>query len=245
MTKFWDEGQVKTRLGASIGMTRAAEIHRLFVIHLCRVLSNFEGHRILCLSPSSRQQPLRLELQALNLDDRWQIEAQADGDLGNRMAYWFDQVLGGQHSQDFHAILIGADCPTIPVELITEAGRQLSSHDVVVGPTFDGGYYLIGIAAPWNRDRFHGLFHHMPWSTDQVITVTRQRIADAGLRCYELATREDIDTVQDLNRLRDQLAAAVAASTTEPTGERWLELQHAIEGILHQPDEPRTPVPRL
>jgi rSAM/selenodomain-associated transferase 1 len=234
MTKFWDDGQVKTRLGASIGMERAAAIHRLFVLHLCRALSNFEGDRIICLSPATRHPRLRLELQALNLEERWQIIAQADGDLGNRMACWFELVFQGQQTEGSHAILIGADCPTIPLALVAEAGCQLASHDVVLGPTVDGGYYLIGIAAPWNRTRFRQLFDQMPWSTDRVMPVTRQRIAEAGLRCFELPTYEDIDTVMELDRLRDQLAA-VDSPERERTAGGWHELRGAIESILNGP----------
>ena len=93
MAKYWDVGMVKTRLGGSIGMHRAASLHRLFLMHLCQSLSAFNAHREVCLSPSSRTKDFYYELNQRGLENTWRVVPQADGDLGNRIAQWFDTSL--------------------------------------------------------------------------------------------------------------------------------------------------------
>ena len=207
MTKYWDVGKVKTRLGATIGMPQAALLHRLFFTHLCQSLSALRGRRIVCLAPDSKLESFRSELRSLQLDQSWETICQAEGCLGNRMQNWFESVLQDPRRPTSKAILIGADCPTVSVELIEKACDELESHDVVLGPAADGGYYLIGLASPWTSLRFQTVFHEIPWSTNRVLSITRERLVDAGLSFCELEVREDIDTLAELNRLREQLAS--------------------------------------
>jgi glycosyltransferase A (GT-A) superfamily protein (DUF2064 family) len=75
--------------------------------------------------------------------------------------------------------------------------------DVVLGPTEDGGYYLIGVRAPHRE-----LFEKMPWSTSEVLEITRRRAAAAGLRALCLSSWFDVDTPDDLERLRATLDQA-------------------------------------
>ncbi len=121
------------------------------------------------------------------------------------------------------AILLGADCPTIRPELISTADQLLNVHDIVLGPACDGGYYLIGLRGRWEHDRFESLFHEMPWSTPEVLEITRSRAAAAGLSYAELETGEDVDTVVELNNLLSSL------------GERDAGLRSAIEKIMADP----------
>lgn len=207
MTKFWDVGAVKTRLGSSIGAGPAARIHRLFVMHLCKSLSSFDGHRVVCLAPESRAGALRQELCRSGLQQDWQIVGQAGGDLGNRMAQWFEATFRDQSRPADRAILIGADCPLISPSLIVEADHQLASHDAVFGPAADGGYYLIGMGASVATNRLRSIFDRIPWSTERVMEITRTRLAAAGLSWHELPQQEDVDTVEDLNRLQAILAS--------------------------------------
>ena len=127
------------------------------------------------------------------------------------------------------AILIGADCPAaLDAEQLIRAGEALRTHDVVLGPARDGGYYLIGLRGPWksHASRFESLFRDIPWSTDRVGDVTRAKLRSAGLAAFELAIQEDIDTIAELNRLRATLATANA---------QHLGLRDEIEAILTPP----------
>lgn len=211
MMKYWDVGQVKTRLGATIGMHRAAALHRLFVSHLCRTLADVADWNIVSLAPDLRLGRFRSDLRSWGLDDRWNMLPQGDGDLGQRMQRWFVHCLGGARPgsgpRSVRAILIGADCPQLESDHIRQADRLLQRHDAVVGPAADGGYYLLGLRGPWESHAasFESLFHDVPWSTEDVLRITQDRLARARLSVALLDRREDIDTNIQLNRLRESL----------------------------------------
>jgi len=240
MTKYWDVGKVKTRLGSSIGMRRAASLHRLFLMHLCESLVDFHAQREVCLSPSSRAEEFFIELKQLGLEHSWRVVSQADGDLGNRIVHWFDTTFSSQFDP-VQALLIGADCPTLSVGLIAEASDRLAAHDVVLGPAVDGGYYLIGISAPWRRSRFLPLFDRIAWSTEKVLCQTRQRLAESGLSWYELETREDVDTLTELDRLRIQLRTNASDIEDSAAAENSQHLLRSIDEIMNDDSDSANP----
>jgi uncharacterized protein len=138
------------------------------------------------------------------------------------MERWFSSTLTGPTQL---SILIGADCPRLQCSDIELADQLLRTHDVVLGPAMDGGYYLIGLRGSWScQGKAYGsLFHDIPWSTDQVLAITRDRLKTAGLSYAELPAREDVDTVRELNNLRDWLEANQAECP---------ELRSGIQAIL-------------
>lgn len=222
MTKYWDIGKVKTRLGISIGMERAGSLHQLFVSHLCASLSDVACRKVVCIAPDHRIMAMETALKSWGLDGQWDVQPQGPGKLGERMQRWFTDHLRNESSR---AILIGADCPRLDAGQIEQASESLQSRDVVVGPAADGGYYLIGLHGSWqsNKSRFEKLFCEVPWSTDQVLSVTRERLEIAGLSFAELQTREDVDTIDELRNLRESLK--------QTTG-RHAELKQGIDRIL-------------
>ncbi|MCP4887330.1 MAG: TIGR04282 family arsenosugar biosynthesis glycosyltransferase [Rubripirellula sp.] len=205
LTKFWEPGRVKTRLGASIGMPRAAAIHKLFVTHLCKQLAACGDHREICLDPPEKVSAFQQTLETLGLEAVWQVTQQNTGSLGSRMHHWFKQRLADH--PDNTAILIGGDCPNLGIEEIETAIRLLRRHQVVLAPAIDGGYTLIGLRGPWRSGtKGHDvLFEQIPWSTDSVLRITRERIREAGFSLAELPTMADIDNREDLDHLRRQL----------------------------------------
>jgi hypothetical protein len=226
MTKYWDVGQVKTRLGASVGMRQAAALHRLFVAHLCTSLAHVAERNTVCLSPDSSLGRFQRALNSWGLEDRWDTMPQGTGNLGERMGRWFERCLDpSSASGSSRAILIGADCPTLDADLIRSAGDSLKKRDVVLGPAADGGYYLIGLRGPWQsrRSEFESLFRDIPWSTDQVMGITRRRLGSAGLSNTELDVREDVDTLAELDHLRQSVAT---------DDDRHAQLKSGIEQIL-------------
>ena len=228
MAKFWEAGKVKTRLGATIGLARAAEIHRIFVAHLCTAHANTGEHRQIAISPYERYDDVASMLSSQPGGTRWEIVDQGTGDLGERMLRWFSESLIDAESA---AILIGADCPTVRPELIELAGQMLQQQDVVVGPARDGGYYLIGLSGPWTgrEAQLSALFQDIPWSTSGVLHATRIRANESGLSLAELETAEDVDTIAELNRLLSRL-------DTEDS-----ELKSAIDAILKDPNLAESP----
>jgi glycosyltransferase A (GT-A) superfamily protein (DUF2064 family) len=96
------------------------------------------------------------------------------------------------HGNPFSAIIIGTDCPDLNESLILQAFDALTHSDVVLGPTYDGGYYLIGM-----KQIYPFLFEDMPWSTEEVFRQTIDRIESHSLRCTVLQKLLDIDYEAD------------------------------------------------
>lgn len=120
------------------------------------------------------------------------LKQQPDGDLGQRMhAAIADSAAPGG------TLVIGTDCPALSPELLRQAAGALHEHDAVVIPAEDGGYVLIGLRQPVWR-----VFEDVAWSSAQVMTQTRLRLAEAGLRWQELSPLWDVDHGADLDRLR-------------------------------------------
>ena len=91
------------------------------------------------------------------------------------------------------AILVGTDMPSLPASYYGQAVSLLSDHDLVLGPSLDGGYYLIGLKRP-----IPDLFTGIPWSTDRVFSLTRTKAEALGLNTALLPTCRDVDTIEDL-----------------------------------------------
>ncbi len=130
------------------------------------------------------------------LNDDWPSEhfikdLQVNGNLGDRIGAAFQTVF----SKKEKVIIIGSDCPEISTEIIEEAFDKLDLADVVIGPTYDGGYYLIGMK------KYHAsLFEDIAWSTEQVLTQTKAKITQEGLLFTLLKTLSDLDYEEDLNK---------------------------------------------
>lgn len=92
------------------------------------------------------------------------------------------------------AVIIGTDCIDISNDLISQAFAELDRTDVVLGPTQDGGYYLLGL-----KKLIPEIFNNVDWSTDRVLNQTLKTLREKGLRFQLLQTLKDIDTANDLN----------------------------------------------
>jgi rSAM/selenodomain-associated transferase 1 len=95
-----------------------------------------------------------------------------------------------------HVLIVGTDVPSLPLKHYQEALGLLDTHDLVLGPALDGGYYLIGLNKPTPA-----LFENIPWSTDRVLSLTREKADSLGVRTALLPAWRDIDTIDDLNTL--------------------------------------------
>jgi glycosyltransferase A (GT-A) superfamily protein (DUF2064 family) len=93
-------------------------------------------------------------------------------------------------------LLAGSDSPDLPICLLEEVLAKLPETDVAVIPCHDGGYALVGMGQPTTE-----LFDCIPWSSSQVLDVTRQRCRQLGLSLYETAAWHDLDELEDLRRL--------------------------------------------
>lgn len=121
--------------------------------------------------------------------------------------------LGGAFARGFaegyrRVLIVSSDSPTLPAAVLTAAFAALADHDLVLGPTLDGGYYLIGLQEPQPR-----LFEEIAWSTAVVYAQTLARAAERGLRVRATPEWPDVDTIADLAPLAEACAAGAAAHT--------------------------------
>lgn len=128
---------------------------------------------------------------------------QQGADLGERLAHAFEVELALAGP----VLLIGSDTPSLTAGHLDAAFAALEHHDVVVGPTLDGGYWGLGLRSPAAT-----LFHDIPWSTREVLVRTLVRAHSAGLRVTTVDTLEDVDTPHDLALLVGALAAGRGAA---------------------------------
>ncbi|HMH49580.1 MAG TPA: TIGR04282 family arsenosugar biosynthesis glycosyltransferase [Candidatus Acidoferrum sp.] len=212
MAKAPDAGGVKTRLCPPLSPREAAALARGFLRDRIAQVRALTGARpLIAYTPASERE--RFE----RLAPDFALIAQRGPDLGARMRSTLATLLAAGHPA---AMAIGTDTPTLPTRVIQQAVDRLAAADVdvVLGPAEDGGYYLIGVRADHPT-----LFDDVPWSTREVLEVTLRRARVAGLRTVCLGAWFDVDTPDDLTRLRLALAESPHAA---PATSRFLE-RHA------------------
>ncbi len=185
-------GIVKTRLASTLGPAGAAALYRAFVDDMCARLA---PRLPLALAAESSTAGVRVAQIARRY--RLPVLDQGAGDLGARMR----RVAETAFARARRVVLIGSDLPTIPVAHVTGALGALGRARVVLGPSLDGGYYLLGLRRPL-VDVFTGI----PWSTDRVLARTLARLARARVRPRFVPCWYDVDTAADVELLRRHLA---------------------------------------
>lgn len=178
-------GQVKTRLCPPLSHLEAAELYRVSLEETVQRLA--AGPFTPVLFYAGELDYFRTTFPGLLLCP------QGEGDLGQRMERALLTLLqAGCRS----ALLVGSDSPDLPLALLESAFTALETVAAVVSPAADGGYVLIG------ESRHHPeLFREIPWSSDLVLGLTRQRAAAAGIPLRELAGWEDVDDLDSLRAL--------------------------------------------
>ncbi|HCU89236.1 MAG TPA: hypothetical protein DGR97_04810 [Gammaproteobacteria bacterium] len=181
-------GNVKTRLAATVGESAAAEIYAQL---LSRSLSIAERSRFstrYLFAADSEE----IDYFAGRLaNDMWQVRVQCQGDIGQRMEHAIALVLR-RHQ---FVVLVGSDVADSKTMDLDHAWKLLSSRSksAVVGPSVDGGYWLIGL-----RKTEPMIFRGIPWSTDRVFRTTIARMDGLGLEVNCLVPRHDVDEAADL-----------------------------------------------
>jgi rSAM/selenodomain-associated transferase 1 len=180
-------GGVKTRLAAGLGDDAALELYRNFVSDILETIENSGLPCIAFFYPPDAE-----AMVSDWLGPRHRHLPQEGTDLGERMKNAFKRVF--QEEQD-RAIIIGSDIPDLPTRLLNEALESLGRHDCVIGPAFDGGYYLIGFSKAGFRP---GVFDNIAWSTEGVYADTMRRLKRDGAMVHVLPLRRDVDAIDDL-----------------------------------------------
>ena len=195
-----EPGKTKTRLIPILGKHGAAQLHKgLIQKLLLEINENKEKEITYEMAVAGDLQTnsfswLQDEFaMATNFTKTITIKQQQGQDLGQRMALAF--ATGFQRGYE-EIILLGTDSPEITKETINQAFAKLALHDVVLGPTMDGGYILIG-----QKKANAKLFSNIQWSTDKVLGQTISRCKEQGLTVAKLSPVRDIDHPSDLQTL--------------------------------------------
>jgi hypothetical protein len=196
MTKVPRAGRVKTRLTPPLTPEEAAALNICFLRDTAAAIAQAgeKAQGIGCYTPVGEEDAYRDIFTAT-----FQLIPQRDGNFGERLIGATEDLF----SVGFAAVcLIDSDSPTVPADAFAEAVKTLSQPNelVVLGPSDDGGYYLIGTKQP-HRELFEGI----DWSTERVLRQTQDQAEKAGLGVHLLPRGFDVDDEASFRRLQDEL----------------------------------------
>ena len=225
--KYWEPGKVKTRLARSIGPDAAGAVYLAFLKTLLwRFGSDCAAGRAelltrIAITPWEKRDAFAsLAEQQSPGGTLWEFCRQSDGDLGQRIEHFFATAF----EQTRRAILIGTDSPTLPASRVNQAAWLLKQHEVVLGPTEDGGYYLVAA-----REQVPPIFSDISWSTEQVWRQTVTRLQEARVKFAVLPTWYDVDEIEDLERLLGELSDTL--NQNAETDERFATAQRLTQEL--------------
>ncbi|NOZ23034.1 MAG: glycosyltransferase [Planctomycetes bacterium] len=188
-------GRVKTRLLDRLGAEESARLYEAFLRDTVEKVSRIECHaRCLAYWPEAA----RSCAEGL-APHGFLLHAQEGGDLGERLAAFFDWYF--DHGIE-RVVVVGSDSPTLPGALIEQALEALYHAPAVVGPCYDGGYYLIGLSRSAPE-----VFHGIDWGSERVFAQTMKRLRSAGMTFRALDPWYDVDTAESLAFLIQHLEA--------------------------------------
>jgi rSAM/selenodomain-associated transferase 1 len=185
-------GRVKTRLAADIGPEAALATYRELLTLTAAAVRAAQVPATVWLADAPTEPALGTAASAARPEWPglpWRVQPAA-GSLGERMAHAFAEAFAAGAGR---VVIIGTDCPGLSADLLRQAFAQLATHDLVVGPATDGGYYLLGMKQLHAR-----LFTDKQWSTATVLPATLADAARLGLRVAQLPTLADVDSAADL-----------------------------------------------
>ena len=185
-TRYPRPGAAKTRLGAAIGMERAADLQAAFIHDELRMLESLGVRVRACCEPSTPLQAYR-DL----FGERLEYVVQRGTDLGERMQNALHDALDAGEGR---AVLIGSDLPDLPAGHVRAAFAALGSTALCLGPAPDGGFHLLGLSAPMPP----GVFAGVDWGGPHVLARTLDNCRRQGLGPAVLETWPDVDTPLDL-----------------------------------------------
>ena len=187
-------GRVKTRLKTVLSEQQCVNLYKAFLRDTYSLSDSLTPLSKILAYDSLKEEPQYLK----KIFRKYYFYKQEGNDLGTRMHNAF---LWGKRSGAKRMVIIGSDSPTLPVQYIQQAFKSLTAHDVVLGPSRDGGYYLIGLIRP-DVD----LFKDVAWSLDQVFKKTVENAQKLKMRVHILKEWHDVDDAESLKYLQKKLS---------------------------------------
>ena len=174
-------GKVKSRLAKGVGKENALTIYKKLLQHTQEVVVQIDCERWVGYSVSVRNNDLWPE-------SNFKKFKQEGADLGKRMQHAFEKAFAAGHTK---VIIVGSDLYDLRPKHIEEALKSLDTHDTVIGPAQDGGYYLLGM-----KTLMPEVFSGKEWGTETVYKATVDNLSQKKLHILE--TLNDIDYAEDL-----------------------------------------------
>lgn len=212
--------QVKTRLQPILSAEQAASLYKAFLKDWCTTLSTLCDYDLIIAYTPPDSQP---DLEKL-IGKKVTYIPQIGIELGERLT---NATKWGAKNGYEKIVIVGSDSPTLPKSYITDAATALDSRDMVIGPSADGGYYLIGFTMNALSKTVPSVFEGIKWSTAQVLQQTLTRIKACKATLKLLPPWYDVDTPEDLELLSTHLQAirlAEGATQADRTEKFLLEL---------------------
>jgi len=202
--KYPTPGNVKTRLAADIGHETAAVVFSRMVCEVIRQVKQANPDVLaIFYDPPEKEAAVRewLGPWVKDFPGDLQFHAQCSGDLGDRLEQAPRTLLS--ENSERSVLIIGTDCIELEPAILQQAWRGLEENpqkNIVIGPVFDGGYYLIGTAHDCPI-----LFRDIPWSQPTTFATTVEKIKANGLDHLCLPKKTDIDTIKEYQPFVSQL----------------------------------------
>ena len=211
-------GQVKTRLIPYLSPEQAASLYQAFLIDWCNALSTIStAQRVIAYTPPEGLNTL----QTLIGEDPVYIP-QVGASLGQRLIAAARWACDQEYTK---FLFVGSDSPTLPTQYVERALDLLESRDIVIGPSVDGGYYLIGFSKHGASLSVPTIFEGIAWSTEVVFRQTLEKIQEINAQLGLLPPWYDVDTPAGLQLLRDHLFGLNIAGENNPAPQTYSKLR--------------------
>ncbi len=187
-TRYPRHGLAKTRLIPALGAAGATSLQQrmteqMFI--LAQALQKIRGLRVEVYYEGGSAKEVRRWVPP-----EYAVKKQSGGDLGKRMRHAVNTAFAGDAAR---TVIIGADCPFLTAKLLDEAFDRLRTHDAVIGPAHDGGYYLLGLCRPADI-----LWENITWGGKSVLRQTLDKCKEHNITVAMLPSLPDIDRPEDL-----------------------------------------------
>ena len=187
---------MKTRLAATVGVPRALEIYRELVAAVCRKLPR-DVEITVMFDPWERRFEFERWLPFIAEDINFRYNPQYGEGTGLRLIRAFEQAFASHRAP---VLGLATDCVDVGPAIFQEAWTALETHDLVIGPTWDGGYYLLGLNHPHPE-----LFRDIAWGTDMMLPQTLARAEALSLTAHLLPILHDVDTEETWREVEPRL----------------------------------------
>jgi hypothetical protein len=185
-------GKCKTRLAATIGDEKALNFYKNMLVRTKEVAEKTSANKAIYYSSFIDENDLWP-----NQPPFYKSLQNQDPDLGTKMQSAFEEAF----QRDYESVcIIGSDCYALNEKVIEQAFKSLETQDTVLGPSNDGGYYLLGM-----NELHTQLFRNKEWSTDSVTPESIQDFKRLKLDYFLLEELTDIDNEEDLKSIPDDL----------------------------------------